>query len=342
MSLLLQLNGDLPAHFPDDERRLHIFCCRKKTCSRKNGSVRAIREVKKHISEKAQRPDASENKLKDEEYHPPPDLGTILFGAVVTSSNSSTANPFSTSNPGSTVNPFASLGPTSNLAAKPPQRPEDNSEPPSETFAQKLKISSQDAVPNVKSKSEPWPSESTFPSPFPIHDLESDFELLYPDSPTKLEPSPSKTQYDTEDSNANGTEKDLFESDVDKTFLKFSDHLSHNPEQVLRYEFNGTPLLYSGNDAVASRFVVPHGRTGPVQGIPRCEICGAKRTFECQLVPGAISILEENEELVDLESGMEWGTIILGVCTNDCGVVGEVAFREEWVGIQWEERLAQK
>lgn len=36
---------------------------------------------------------------------------------------------------------------------------------------------------------------------------------------------------------------------------------------------------------------------------------------------------------------MEWGTIILGVCSKNCAVVGEVAFREEWIGVQWEERV---
>lgn len=55
-----------------------------------------------------------------------------------------------------------------------------------------------------------------------------------------------------------------------------------------------------------------------------------------QLVPGAIASLEEDE--VNLEEGMEWGTIIVGVCGRNCGKVGEVVFREEWCGVQWEER----
>lgn len=139
-------------------------------------------------------------------------------------------------------------------------------------------------------------------------------------------------------------EKDTFESSLDAAFLRFSDRLAQNPSQVLRYEFNGTPLLYSGSDAVAARFGVVPGKTKaqvtPSQGMPRCEYCGAKRVFELQLVPGLISALEDAH--VDLEEGMEWGTIILGVCADDCAEIGQVVFREEWVGVQWEEMVIRK
>ena len=77
----------------------------------------------------------------------------------------------------------------------------------------------------------------------------------------------------------------------------------------------------------------------PLQGIPQCDSCGAKRVFELQLVPGLINALEES---VDLEEGMEWGTVILGVCAEDCAEVGSVVFREEWLGVQWEERVVRR
>lgn len=39
--------------------------------------------------------------------------------------------------------------------------------------------------------------------------------------------------------------------------------------------------------------------------------------------------------------GMDWGTVIVGVCAEDCvpgGVEeGGVGYLEEWVGVQWEE-----
>jgi pre-rRNA-processing protein TSR4 len=248
------------------------------------------------------------------------------------------------------VNPFASLPPTSSLAAKPPQTPTDTTEPSSESFASKLRISS--STPQIPdsaaSDAEGWPSTPSLPPPYPHFYLDADYETLVPKQPTppSFPASSSKTQYDVDDTASTpnaAAEKDTFESSLDATFLRFSDRLAQNPSQVLRYEFNGTPLLYSGSDAVAARFGVVLGKTkaqaAPLQGIPRCESCGAKRVFELQLVPGLINALEES---VDLEEGMEWGTIILGVCAEDCAEVGRVVFREEWLGVQWEERVVRK
>ena len=288
-----------------------------------------------------------------QEKKPAEDLGAALFGVGPAPSASTHANPFSRpKNADSTnkaTNPFASLPPTSTLAAKPPQAPVDTKEPPSETFASKLNISSTDpqsSDPTIAA-AEPWPSASSFPSPYPHYFLDADYETLVPEQPIQSSstlPNP-KVQYDIDDSTSTvATEKDTFESSLDATFIRFSDRLAQNPSQVLRYEFNGMPLLYSGSDLVASRFGVVPGKTKaqitPSQGIPRCETCGAKRVFELQLVPGLISALEE--ESMDLEEGMEWGTIVVGVCADDCGEVGKVVFREEWVGVQWEERMVRK
>jgi pre-rRNA-processing protein TSR4 len=358
MSLLLQLNGDLPSHFPDDERRLHIFSCRRKACSRKPGSLRALREVKRYRSTRqapARPKDEKAGADLVQEQKPAEDLGAALFGTAPAPPFSSHANPFSmptTANPfNSTPNPFASLPPTSTLAAKPPQAPTDTPEPPSETFASKLKTSSMtpQTSDTALPAAEPWPSASALPPAYPYFYLDADYETLVPEQPTQSSStaSTSKPQYDIDDTPSSSTaaaEKDNFESSLDATFLRFSDRLAQNPSQVLRYEFNGTPVLYSGSDAVAARFGVVPGKTKaqitPSQGMPRCESCGAKRVFELQLVPGLISALEE--EIVDLEEGMEWGTIILGVCANNCGEVGKLVFREEWVGVQWEERVVRK
>lgn len=151
-------------------------------------------------------------------------------------------------------------------------------------------------------------------------------------------------------SGGGGDEKDAFESSMDKTFRRFADRLAQNAEQVLRYEWAGQPLLYSRADAVgrllfsstqqqdrAEGKVRTARGTGGGSGMPRCGNCGAERVFEVQLVPQAIAELEGEEVGVE---GMEWGTVILGVCVRDCcpGDVeeGEVGYLEEWVGVQWE------
>jgi pre-rRNA-processing protein TSR4 len=141
----------------------------------------------------------------------------------------------------------------------------------------------------------------------------------------------------------------LFESSMDKQFQKFADRMAQNPEQILRYELDGTPLLYSTTDAVGKLLSPSSGSGGKIsvaggtKGMPRCNNCGSERLFEVQLTPHAITVLEEQE--LSLE-GMEWGTIILGVCSKDCvprGVEeGQVGYAEEWVGVQWEESLEGK
>lgn len=340
MSLLLQLNADLQQFFPHDERRLHLLCCRKKTCSKKFGSIRAFREVKKPEARERR-----ENKpIELQKDNPQQDLGTALFGGTSPPPTQNGANPFSLPSGGmqpGPVNPFASIGSPSTLAAKPPQRPVDEPQPPVESFASKLKIGMESQPePTKENTVEPWPEASAFPPPFTSFYLDAYPEELEKEANASAEAEASKAQYDTEDSGG-ALEKDTFESSLDKTFQKFSDWVAQNPEQVLRYEFKGEPLLYSGTDNVASRFVVPHGKSGAVRGIPRCETCGSQRVFELQLVPGLIYELEKDEAM-ELEDGMEWGTIILGTCVNNCGEGGRVSFREEWVGVQWEESVARK
>ncbi|KAJ9611404.1 hypothetical protein H2200_004588 [Cladophialophora chaetospira] len=351
MSLLLQLNADLQSYFPNDERRLHVLCCRKKQCTKKIGSIRAFRETRKPIAkERKQKNQATDSAAVQHN----PDLGNALFGggssqpsaAVNGNPFSMSTNPFSASSPNgqAPANPFPSLGGTSSLAALPPQKPDDGPQPPIDSFADKLKIGGEPITTSKREAEpqEPWPSLSEFPPPFTSLFLDAYPEELEKEQP-KLAPKngePSQTRYDTEDSGGTSS-KDDYDMTMDKTFQKFSDRMSQNPDQVLRYEFKGEPLLYSGSDDVASRFVVPHGKAGAPRGMPRCDDCGSQRVFELQLVPGLIYALEKDEDL-SLEDGMEWGTIIVGTCANNCGESGAVSFKEEWLGVQWEERVVRK
>ena len=154
---------------------------------------------------------------------------------------------------------------------------------------------------------------------------------------------------DTEGAGSKDDEKDAFESTIDKTFQRFADRLAQNPEQVLRYEFGGAPLLYSKSDPVGKLFshqqpasgngkVTTVAHSGGANRIPRCQNCSSPRVFELQLVPHAIAELEAEEEGLE---GMEWGTIVLGVCERNCGErgveEGEMGWVEEWAGVQWEE-----
>ncbi|EPB69595.1 programmed cell death protein 2 domain protein [Ancylostoma ceylanicum] len=68
----------------------------------------------------------------------------------------------------------------------------------------------------------------------------------------------------------------------DSKFERFSRFLNLNCEQVLRYQRSGTPLLATD-------------RAPPPAEIPPCENCGAPRTFELQLMPHLLSLIDVDE-----------------------------------------------
>ncbi|KMU79084.1 hypothetical protein CISG_07250 [Coccidioides immitis RMSCC 3703] len=384
MPLLLQLNADLPEHFPNDERWLYIFGCTRRTCNRRQGSIRALRGVKKHkITTNTKKDKREEQKPKEKRTQTDPpkpqqNIGAALFGVAPSSPNTSAnSNPFSTSSTSAApVNPFAQLSSPSTLAAIPPQKPVEETTPKeeqnlTESFADKVRLSSPAAAPPTTTTSstqasqfvgpaEPWPSQTSFPTPYPQHFLDAEYETLSRPSTPSVPANVQISSFDDEGSSAvAGAEgKDTFESSLDKSFLKFSTRLNHNPEQVLRYEFRGTPLLYSTTDPVGkllspspsssgSHVKVASSNSGVSSKLPRCSLCGRERVFELQLVPHAITVLEAGRDGIGIgkdEGGMEWGTIIVGVCSGNCGLdrEGEVGWREEWVGVQWEERVAGK
>ncbi|OAL46022.1 hypothetical protein IQ07DRAFT_603432 [Pyrenochaeta sp. DS3sAY3a] len=369
LTLLLELNGDLPDHFPGHERRLYIWACRRKTCRRKVGSVRGIRGVRiakgagvKNTSTKPQQ------KIVKQVEKPQPKIGESLFGVNNSASTSAPANPFanpfsSKSNAQAPANPFSSklataATPIPTIQATPPptEQVDEASTVLPETFASKVRLSSPPPSEQPLRPHEPWPAESAFDAPYPHYSLDAEYETL--DAPSTPEiPENVRMDLDTETGESGGgkEDKEVYESSLDKTFQKFADRVGENAEQVLRYEFKGKPLLYSDNDAVG-KLLAHHSENGPSSnakvtttgskgggGMPRCQNCGAERVFEVQLTPHAITELEADEMTID---GMEWGTIIMAVCTKDCKPSdvseGEVGYVEEWVGVQWEEVPAKK
>ena len=342
--MLLLLNADLPEQFPGDERRIHIFTCRRSQCSRNVGSVRALRETRKHKIEGMTEKQTPKPATPTSAFGNGGDLGAMLFGATSTRpaqrKDENTSSPFLAS-------PLSPSG-GNHLDEDLPQTPQQTENTGSrdrsmaESFANKLRINGRSPPPQEGSPaSELWPPDSDVLKPFPLIHLDAEYEFLTPNPPSLSGASFSKIQnLEQEEENPRGdldkADKDDFESSLDKTFVKFSECLAQNPEQVLRYEWNGTPLLYSRTDAVGRKLAdsTSKSTTGSRSGMPRCEQCGEDRVFELQLVPGAINALEEQ---VDGSDSMEWGTIILGVCRQNCGRLGDVVFREEWCGVQLEE-----
>ncbi|KAJ9488462.1 hypothetical protein VN97_g4809 [Penicillium thymicola] len=353
MLLLLELHGDLPDHFPTDERRLYLFGCPRKPCNRKPGSIRAFRAARKvtvggqnkQVEAKTEEPQPAAPE------QPKQDLGASLFGATnLTSNISSNQNPFSSVSGPTPAgnNPFAT---PVQATAPTAEKPAVSASTLASSFADKVRISSSPPSAATKKTPEsstpvPWPAQSAFPAPYKNFYLDAEYETLSRPSSPEV---PDNVQIEPmEEEGAGGGElKDTFESELDKDFMKFSMRLEHNPEQVLRYEFRGTPLLYSTGDEVGARL---HSQNAPnakvttlgAGSIPACEYCGSQRVFEFQIVPHAITMLEEGRPGVGLgkdDAGMEWGTIIMGVCGKNCTPqeLGVTGWREEWAGVQWEE-----
>ncbi|KAI1109943.1 programmed cell death protein 2 [Nemania sp. NC0429] len=370
MVLLLQLDAELPGRFPGHERRLYVFACQTKSCRRREGSVRALRSLRvaPGSSSKAVAPLNGESggkkeKKKDEGQpkekegpRPPINLGETLFGAkTIGGGASSGANPFATSSPAAPSNPFASASNPFSApkpVAEPTTTPETKQEAKKETeveeavrslpktFAETLSLNNpQAATRKEKAPPEPWPPETSQPRPYPVSYLsEAEYETLDPTPP----PVPQATAKMDLDGDAGGgkEDKEVFESTMDAAFQRFADRLAQNPEQCIRYEFGGTPLLYSKTDAVGRALLAPAPASSQsgLAGVPRCASCGGPRAFEVQLCPHAITELEAED--LSLE-GMDWGTVLVAVCERDCqerGVdEGGVGYLEEWVGVQWEE-----
>jgi pre-rRNA-processing protein TSR4 len=356
MLLLLELHGDLPDQFPTNERRLYLFGCPRKPCNRKPGSIRAFRASRKvaigSLPKKEEEAKTEEKSQPSAPEQPKQDLGASLFGAAnLTSNISANSNPFSSSSGPTSAgsNPFAT--PALSTPAPAAEKPAPSANNLAESFAEKVRVSSPPPSAATKQTPEsvtaaPWPEQSAFPPPYKNFYLDAEYETISrPSTPTV----PDNVQMEPmEEEGAGGAElKDTFESELDKAFMKFSTRLSHNPEQVLRYDFRGAPLLYSTTDAIGARLQgnnIPGAKITTIGAgsIPSCEYCGSHRVFEFQLVPHAITMLEEGRAGVGLgknDAGMEWGTIIMGVCSKDCAPqeLGVTGWREEWAGVQWEE-----
>ncbi|EGX51182.1 hypothetical protein AOL_s00054g558 [Orbilia oligospora ATCC 24927] len=355
MPLLLQLDGNLPDS-PHHTRMLYLFGCRSKPCRKKKGSIRAIRGVKSTgiTPPNAQQPPAAVAPVaetKVEEQKPKSNMGDMIFGG---SSSGAPTNPFATSqsNPFAKPNPFA----------------KDEVTTLTKTFAQAASISTSESKaiskpepvePTLIGPPSPWPPASSIPQYTSFY-LDASYEELEPDALTLQSQKLAKTiKMDTSDdmeedttpssskkaaaaassSSSKASKEKEFESVMNAAFLNFQSMSSQNPEQVLRYERKGIPLLYSRDDSIGKLLADPKSGANDISlsKVPLCSNCGRGRCFEIQLMPHAISVLEEGTEGA-LDEGMVWGTIIVGTCEADCPLAGsdKGAYVEEWVGVQWE------
>nr|XP_045010396.1 programmed cell death protein 2-like isoform X2 [Jaculus jaculus] len=103
----------------------------------------------------------------------------------------------------------------------------------------------------------------------------------------------------------------------DQTFYKFMKRIAACQEQILRYSWNGEPLFLTCPTSEASE-------------VPTCSSCGGQRTFEFQLMPALVSILNR----ADLGLSVEFGTILVYTCEKSCWPQNHQTPMEEFCIIQ--------
>lgn len=91
----------------------------------------------------------------------------------------------------------------------------------------------------------------------------------------------------------------------DKTNYKFYKQLHKCPEQILRYDWSGKPLM-SRDENIASK-------------LEKCPNCNSKRIFEFQLLPSLINHLWK-ERMAHIETIDEFETILFYTCGKNCNI----------------------
>ncbi|NXG70258.1 PDCD2 protein, partial [Baryphthengus martii] len=93
------------------------------------------------------------------------------------------------------------------------------------------------------------------------------------------------------------------ETQEGKIFQMFKERVAAEPEQIIRYCRGGeSPVWVSGEN-------IPEEKD-----IPNC-LCGAKRTFEFQIMPQLLNHLQVDS----LEESIDWGTLVVYTCADNCG-----------------------
>ncbi|KAF1392991.1 hypothetical protein PFLUV_G00033770 [Perca fluviatilis] len=93
----------------------------------------------------------------------------------------------------------------------------------------------------------------------------------------------------------------MHETEDNKVFQRFKKRIAPEPHQVVRYSREGCPLWVSSQHIPSD------------QDIPACT-CGAKRTFEFQVMPQLLNSL-----CVDSTgASIDWGTLAVYTCSASC------------------------
>ncbi|ORZ29044.1 programmed cell death protein 2 [Lobosporangium transversale] len=371
MYLLLQ--AYVPLEKSPYDRVVYVWACNQRLCMRKEGSFRVVRALKLNPEY------ARKLEKKPKLSVAPVTTSASTSGAPLLAANpfatSGATNMGSTLFGGSSVafnNPFASTTNNINPFAPPPGFGTGTpiTTPPCTTIKSFASAASAAITPTEESSSESeeehdtveepstWPENPVGFDPYYLyiteevledsHPLDDDISQRYSHL-MALEEAANRndaSEEDGEDSISAATwsgeayEKAALPKGVDKAFKKFTKRVQSWPDQCVRYDFPGVPLLFSYSDRTAHLLLPPnvasHSKhtTPSAHRIPRCPSCKGPRGFEFQLMPNLLSLLdvtskkylseEEKKSLKErkgaqvFDIGMEWGTVLVYSCVEDC------------------------
>lgn len=304
MPLLAQISAPLADTYY--ERAIYVFACRAPECRRKEGSIRAVKSIKRDEDKEASLEQADREAEEAQRIKDSKGKGAIqadLFQDLTQKSDA--ANPFSNSNPFASSNPFAA---------------KENATSSKETKGDVSKTTIESSV--------SYHVEDIGRPEFPCYLIEVDYEeLVAPKVDPELlkrivtEEKVEEEDEDVGESSKADAVKSIENPHADLVFQNFIEIVDNNPDQVLRYERPLKPLYFSANDVLKEK--------------------PADKELELQVMPHTIMTLEADED--DILNGMEWGTIFIATGNDDLAGLSfdesGVAYAEEWVGVQWEEAV---
>ncbi|TBU60893.1 programmed cell death protein 2 [Dichomitus squalens] len=318
MELLVQIW--CPLEDSPNDRALFVWGCANSNCQRKEGSIRAWRELRynKKYAEKLERKQA---RLKKEAQQ-----GKAAAEALAQKAQAK-SNPFALGASSAPPTPFG-LGsqifggsdpmpssesstvdsPQNQISERDgsPHSSESNSEDDDDGDDDGDDDALAAAVQSVALEDSPWKDAPAYSAQY----LSTVSEYL-PPTPKLKGPAGAIVDEDSERApkdggwGGEGYENSM---EVDHAFERFSKRVSYEGEQCLRYELKGTPLPYASDKVFDMLFPLPPAPPLPVtkasfmvtpprkrtytpESLPACPHCKSRRVFECQLMPNLINVL---------------------------------------------------
>lgn len=325
MKSFLPVEKDSEYCLNSDDRWLYLIQCN--SCINRDGSIRCIREIRYNsgnIDLPAEEISEKEETWKLNPFAKNNDATTNPFG--------SSSNPFAMEN----SNPFAAA---SSIINESSDSKKDTSETKTIDNENKKK---HDSKPDLKvDLSESYTpyfvylDKETFHSKPQSNSKKTNFDNIQIDDPS-IDLKDLENTKNVKEVEVDPLISKLTTSLTDPQFNKFTSVLEYNPDQVLR--LSSSPIFFK-SDAFVKAY---YNKNTSKEHIPKMNGSDKNRVFEFQLMPYAISKLENGIE-VDLENvGMEWGTILVftdpqSFTPNGRGVSKESSFVEEFVHVQWDD-----